>query len=463
MNKAGKTPEEQVGRPLPKPPKRTLAVHTRLSRRARPVKTKVGKAFEVVTLDEFIAMRKAKPDEGGGMAVHSPVAPAAPKKFPRRQKPTVKMKPITDEEAMANLRAGKYIEKHVAVKALTAFLMKKGYDEETSATAAKALMAGYSRTSGGGALRAPNRGYESDLERAVAMPPPSPVSQRKPMVYLPGVHAPSAKPDRGDGGDPGHKILGAPPKKKKSLKKTAISTKVAPVNAEGGVAELSAALADPALKKSSNVVHKSEGDRAMSKTNFNDLFKAELEGDEALCNCPHCEQPITKSDLEKAHGGKGKTTHLSGASKGKSSAHVRDHNPDGGVMRGGDGKGQVPSSRGVPGASKTDDVTGVQNSKGSRTHKAMDDDDSSSDDGSSASDSKKSGKPALALSKTEQDKQQGSAPLKKSVTIRGTEWVQYVDDGSDAAIAKSIAEGALGGTPPTQPLDLNNDLTRLLV
>jgi hypothetical protein len=46
--------------------------------------------------------------------------------------------------------------------------------------------------------------------------------------------------------------------------------------------------------------------------------------------------------------------------------------------------------------------------------------------------------------------------------IRGTEWVQYVDDGSDASIAKSIAEGAIG-QQPTQPMDLNNDLSRLLV
>jgi hypothetical protein len=52
--------------------------------------------------------------------------------------------------------------------------------------------------------------------------------------------------------------------------------------------------------------------------------------------------------------------------------------------------------------------------------------------------------------------------------VRGTEHVQYINygdaPGSDASIAKSIAEaqGALG-QQATQPMDLNNDLSRLLV
>lgn len=398
-----------------------------------------GKAIKVLTLDEFLATRKALPGNSPG-GVSAPAAPAAPKKFPRRQKPTVKMKPIIDEEAMANLRAGKYIEKHVAVKALTAFLMKKGYNEATSHAAAKALMAGYGKVSGGGALRAPNRGY--DLERAMeAMPKPAgPVGP--PRVYLPGVHNPTS-PMR--------------PKKRTAAKKKALTNEsAAKVNEEGGAMEMS--FEDHPLKKALDVVHKSEGEpTTMAKTNFNDLFKAELGAgtEEALCNCPHCEQPITKSDLEKAHGGKGSKTHMSGAAKGKSSAHVRDQNPEGGVTRGGDGHGVISPSRGVPGASKTDVVAGVQNSKGSKAHKAMDNDDSSSDDGSVDKGQPQS--PSMnSMSKAEQQ------PVKKSITIRGTEFVQWVDDGSDAALAKSIAEGALGGTPPTQPLDLNNDLTRLL-
>ena len=191
---------------------------------------------------------------------------------------------------------------------------------------------------------------------------------------------------------------------------------------------------------------KSTGASTMGKTDYNDLFKSELGGaaDVALVDCPHCESPITKSDLEKAQA-KGAVTNLSGPKQGKSSAHVRDHNPEGGTMRGGDGRGQVSSSRGVPGAQKHDDVTGVQNSKGSRARKGGSDD--ASDDGSSSD----------------------RPPMKKSMmTVRGTEVCQYFDfgdaPGSDASIAKSIleAQGHLG-QEATQPMDLNSDLSRLLI
>lgn len=242
---------------------------------------------------------------------------------------------------------------------------------------------------------------------------------------------------------------------------------------------------------------------------FNDLFKSEL-GDDHLVDCPHCEAPITKGDLNKAHKGKGKVTHVSGPKQGKSSAHVRDHNPEGGAMRGGDGRGVHTSSRGVPGAKKTDAVAGVQNGKGSSARKGgnadssveegEDDVGSEEDMGKSegstehgfkpgqsvvhnpSADKNASGTPGKVGPRTtgthvhfvpasgkgrmvhHDDVQAAPSSAKKSmVTVRGTEWVQYVDDGSDAALAKSISEGVLGGTSPTRPLDLNNDLTRLLV
>lgn len=176
-------------------------------------------------------------------------------------------------------------------------------------------------------------------------------------------------------------------------------------------------------------------------TNFNDIFKSELgiPGDEVLCACPHCEVPITKSDLAK-----GKTK---GEKRGKSSAHVSEQNPTGGAMRGGTGSGVHTPTRGVPGAKKTDPAAGVQNGKGSNARKGGAD--SSVEEG-------------------EDDAGQATAPpaepavRKAMVTIRGTEFVQYVDDGSDAALAKAISEGGFGGTQPTQPMDLNNDLSRLL-
>lgn len=189
-----------------------------------------------------------------------------------------------------------------------------------------------------------------------------------------------------------------------------------------------------------------------NKMDFNDLFKSELSADH-LVDCPHCEAPITKSDLAKA--GKGSATHQTGAKRGKSGAHVSEQNPEGGSMRGGDGRGVHTPSRGVPGAQKTDPVVGVQNGKKSRTRKGGNDDDSSSDAGSDDVDK--------AVTAAPESAPPNPGVVKKSITIRGTEYVQYVDDGSDAALAKSIAEGTLGGTSPTRPLDLNNDLTRLLI
>jgi hypothetical protein len=109
-------------------------------------------------------------------------------------------------------------------------------------------------------------------------------------------------------------------------------------------------------------------------------------------------------------------------------------------MRGGDGRGVITPSRGVPGAKETDEVRMVGKSK-KKMSKAHDSDSDTDED---------------AVVHT------GGEKMGKSVTVRGTDWVQYVDDGSDAALAKSIAEGRLG-QEPTQPLDLNNDLTRLLV
>jgi hypothetical protein len=434
--------------------------------RKKPRDMKATKAFRVMTLDDYHATIM-KTEGSGGPA--SPAAPTTtPKKFPRKEKPTIQLKPvgetrhqrtgatvkmraIADEEAQANLAAGKHL--------------RGGYEKAMKRLLAikKALATGYGKVSGGGALKAPNRGRSkrpiditlslTDFNRAMeAMPRPS--GPTKPPSYLPGVHNPKSpmrpkmglkKPSRGGGGAAASSDVKSM-SGKKSVRPTTSSKHSPRVLDGGGATELSNSV--------KTVVQKSEGDGTMSKTNFNDLFKAELgaAADDVLCDCPHCEAPITKSDLEKARGhkGKGATTHQSGAKHGKSSAHVVDQNPTGGNTRGGDGHGVHTPSRGVPGAKKHDAVVGVQNGKGTHARKAVkdsDSDDASSDDASSGK----------------------AAPVKKSLgpTYRGTDFVQYVDygdaPGSDAFIAKSISEGSLGGTQPTQPMDLNNDLTRLLI
>jgi hypothetical protein len=398
--------------------------------------TVTAKAVRVVSLDEYYdSVIKA----GGMPPVPKPAAapgaaPAGPpKKFPRGDKPTMKMKPISDHEAMANLKAGKHFEKKFS--------------------AYKALQTGYGKTSGGGALKAPNRGSMTvaDLQRAMEAMPPAKVGP--PKVYLPGVHS-TKSPVR-------HGVGIKKPKAAKSVRSTTVSDKAPRALDGGGATELSNSI--------KNVVQKSEGDVTMSKTNFNDLFKSELgiTDQDVLCECPHCDAPITKSDLAKAtgHKGKGAATHVTGPKHVEADAHVVKQNPTGGTMRGGEGRGVLSPSRGVPGAQKHDAPVGVQNSKGSKhTAKAMNfssKDDDSSDDDASSDDGSKDENPF----KKKKD-------VKKSGGVRGTPYVQYIDygdaDGSDAMIAKSIAEGALGGAGPangqgTQPLDLNNDLTRLLI
>jgi len=558
----------------------------------------VGKSsgFELVSLDDYYelmkdmnpekvrayhadAAQRMAPDPKRTMHVDRPppaVSDVASRlqnerrvtKFPRRPKPTVRMKPITNEEAMEHIRSGTYsANKQKSMRWLTAL---------------KALATGYGRTSGGGALKAANREAPylgpdgrpgradpryrrrsrsgkprlgpdgrpgradgrrlrrsvgdldldldlEDLNRAAELMPVPSGPAKPPSVYLPGTHNPKSPVRR------------APGLKKPSTKKPgqAINASMRPSTSSarspgvldgGGATELSNSLEDEMAKAEHSfkhgdlVVHNPSADPkdrgtigavglrstathvhfktaggapkmvhhsevraataddvkyhrsavdklhglgftkgiSVAKINFNDIFKSELAtpDDEVLTDCPHCEVPITKGDLAKAHKGKGKTTHVSGPKHGKSSAHVRDHNPEGGTMRGGDGRGVHTPSRGVPGAKKTDEnhVQSAGKSKGKLpgVSKAGPDrdDDSSSGEADSGDTMSKGGDGARTAAE----------PVKKSViTIRGTEHVYWYDDGSDARLAKAILEGSLGGTPPTQPMDLNNDASRLLI
>jgi len=355
----------------------------------------------------------------------------------RKPKPTISMKPISDAEAMQHLASGAYSpNKQKALRWLAAL---------------KALATGYGKTSGGGALKAANRGG-----RSMPLLGPSGRAAGKPGGHY-KTRRLSGKVSFGPDGRPGPR-----PDKAQFGKRPSRRLRRAMDGDDAGALIV-------INKGAANVVIKSEGAEMPSQrdtVDFNDLFKSELAGDH-LVDCPHCHEGISKSDLEKARG-KGKVTQESGAKRGKSSAHVRDHNPEGGATRGGDGRGVITPSRGVPGAQKTDAVVGIQNGKGSNARKGGAAD-SSVEEGEDDVD--KSAAPddaapdeAAARPRPTGSTDPGGQQVKKSVvTIRGTPFVQYVDDGSDAALAKSILEGRLGGTPPTQPLDLNNDLTRLLV
>lgn len=354
---------------------------------AETKKATMGNSLRVMSISDYydVVMKADGPPAPGGAP-----GTGAPKRFPRKEKPTVKMKPISDQEAMANMKAGKFHEKSIVMLA-----------------AIKALVTGYGKV-GGGALRAANRGTLTihDLSRAMSVMPKPSGSLPPPTTYLPGVHGPEVK------------------QRAAKIRAKASKKQVAKCDTESLVEK-------PDLKKQKNVVHKSEGAAPMAKMNYNDLFKSELgiANDEPLIDCPHCEAPITKSDIATANA-KGRTMH------------------------GGDGRGQVKAPRGVPGAQKTDAVVVVQNGKGSKTRKS---------DVESVEGDAPVGETLKAVPAVKPEK-----PMQKSATFRGTEFVQYVDygdaPGGDAYIAKSIAEaqGALG-QQATQPMDLNNDLSRLLV
>ncbi len=485
-------------------------------------------------------------------------------KFPRKPKPTVQMKPISDDEAATHLRSGTYnaakqksLRWLKTLKAIVAGYSEISGDEVLKANRGPAmpLLGPSGRAAGksGGHYRKRGRSGKThfgpdgrpgpksaeakfkELRRAMETMSAPVGSVKPPGVYLPGVHNPKS-PVRAPLGfkKPSMKKIAAKPSSLPAVGKSAalaVSAESSSVVDGGGTAaELSNSLnsesrgasmtkAEHGFKRGDLVVHNASADskdhgtigavgsrstdthihlrsaggapkmvhhsevRAASPAdikyhqskvdklhglgftkgfpvaniNYDDLFKSEL-GADHLVDCPHCEAPITKGDLAKAHKGKGKSAGVSGK-RGKSSAHVSDHNGAGGEMRGGDGRGVLTPSRGVPGASKTDAVVGVQNGKGSRTRKGGAD--SSVEEGEDDVD--KSAADAGSESENAPPFKQEPPTVKKSISIRGTEWVQYVDDGEDRALAKSIAERALGGTSPTRPLDLNNDLTRLLV
>lgn len=444
----------------------------------------VGKGFRLTSIDDYydsVTKSKSKSCDGCGDD-----AQGEPKKLPRDLSPSSRMRPVSDDEALGrrrkDARAGKKSLRWLA--------------------ALKALATGYSKVAGGGALKAANR----------AMPLLGP-NGRPGRANIRNRTRSSARPRLGPDGRRGRLDDKADFGGRSRKIKRAETLAVIGYHRPGDEA--------PGITKGSTVAN---------TTNFNDLFKSELSGD-VLCDCPHCDASITKSDLSKARDKK---------KRGKSGAHVSEQNPQGGEMRG-DGRGVHKPTRGVPGAGKHDPAVGVQNSKGSHARKGEVDDDGDDEGIEKAGETAAGGRErqgsrggatgtisGAAVGRTLKDARQGSSPgkdvtrfgittvaskpssvshgererirakrearkgidddealvdddalnedagdegadgaatgvAKKSITIRGTEFVHYIDDGSDAALAKSIAEGVLGGTSPTRPLDMNNDLTRLLI
>ena len=210
----------------------------------------------------------------------------------------------------------------------------------------------------------------------------------------------------------------------------------------GGVAPL------PMTVKSDSKTEKSlnHGD-TMSNT-YEDLFKSELNpnGDSVLIDCPHCDAPITKSEvLEKGkRRSKAAKESIAAANKdnfrGPRSGHTTTN------VRGGHG---IPQhGGGLPDPSKA--------------HKALTRD-RAFHEGRAVFHEAAAGH-RVNKSDADSDSGEGDDPMDKSLhpVVRGSAFIQYVDDGGDEAIAKAIAEGSLGqGGLVSQPLDKNNSPTRV--
>ncbi len=181
-----------------------------------------------------------------------------------------------------------------------------------------------------------------------------------------------------------------------------------------------------------------------------DLFKSEIsdldDGDQAIIDCPHCDTPITKSEV---------------LAKGKRPKRkVVSDNQEGGLHRGpSSGRNGSTPTRSVGKVPKVDNAARI-------TKKS---DDASSDNSSAEDVSKSEAKCSKCGTMCKAGtmckcgmmmKSDGSfepaPPSHQHPRIRGSEYVQYVDTGEDARIAEMIAKGTFGGAVVTQPIDKNN-------
>jgi hypothetical protein len=196
-------------------------------------------------------------------------------------------------------------------------------------------------------------------------------------------------------------------------------------------------------------VHKSNDrtteDRTMSR--YERMFKSALpdvdlsdDSEKVLIECPHCDAPITKSEV---------------LAKAKNAAHgnMSHDNKSGKHHKGPEsGANKKTPTRTKDGARKNSPpLPGAYAAKSDHEEEDIDDTADAGDESvEKAGSCSKCGKPD-ALCKCD-------AGMKKSLVqapvIRGTAFVQYVDTGADAELAKAIQEGRFGnGAIVSQPID----------
>ena len=194
----------------------------------------------------------------------------------------------------------------------------------------------------------------------------------------------------------------------------------------------------------------------MSTKVLEDLFKSELgtSVEKPLIECPHCDHPITKSDvINKA--------------KNAASNNMSHDNKEGGHHRGpASGPNKATPTR-VKGGKKQDEVIAVGKSEACDDSSGADDASMDKAEGITSMPAKTETAGARVSPATPKAPAKPATPsvavnpagprLQPTMKSMGTPYVQYVDTGEDERIAKSIAEGALGdGGFVTKPLDLYN-------
>lgn len=396
----------------------------------------------------------------------------------RPTKPTIKMKPITDHEAAANLRAGKFIEKGHENSDNSSV----GSERPTPTTnppkpANMATATSTTTTPRSGAGAPVTKGFQltkrsatiqlvsmEDMMKSMQMMPRQSGPAKPPSLYLPGSHRTDS---------PVRKPMGL--KKKPSQRSADDASSVAKAKKQLKMRQSGFKLRGSGIKEALDTgsVKKSESNINKGTTmsdELEDLFKSEIgnsDSDKPIIHCPHCEEAITKSQvLAKAKGQP--VRKVAGDNKaGKHHRGAESGRNDGTPTRGGSDTGKK-KNKGTPERRVVSDNKGGAHKRVAKgeemSYSASSDDDMSKSEAScpKCKNMVKAGTQCKCgmILKSDGETFELPPPSMQHPRIRGTEYVQYVDTGEDARIAKMIESGSMGGAHVTQPMDKNNSARR---
>lgn len=376
-----------------------------------------------------------------------PQASSVPFNRRRAPKDTVKMKPISNAEAVANLRQGKFHEKSLRmnIAELQATLEKAKPVERLERESGRLgfnpkghdMQARGARVNSRGSRQPPKakkiegEKYKQELRRKNAPLADSAFNPRR--RNNPNVG--TTKPKQFGRNQVQAKINAADSHKKEKEYHAEVASATARGNSWKSLNRQSSSDADINGTHTENNMSKDNTDTDLTKS-LGDLFKSEVgdSDDKHLIDCPHCDHAITKSEVIAKARGKGKSGGLPGkAGSSDDTEHQNSASGKGGNARYGSApKPHVATVKAGKKVAKTSPAYPK-----TMAAKKSDADDESVD---------------------EQEETEESTETVVKSSVRGTAHVQYFVDGSetgDAAIARQIAEGTLGQMPTT-PIDKNH-------